>query len=228
MGQCCAPPFSLNGEEFINNLIHLKGFKLAFYDYSRLLNDIASIRTEQLVAKQHLEKKIISKLYDDHSIPQDQVKYIKAIFDHILTVLKPKNNIYEVLILFYPFIDHSNEKINEKLYSTFKYMTGGEITINQLEGLLWKYINFASIGITKALIQVCNQHDLTKAFSFTCAEIFTEEAISDLVKEIIQTAQKIVGNSSSATGSLDAFTAITTKYDLSSIEEIRKLLFKNF
>lgn len=227
MGQCCASPYSLNGEEFIDNLIHQKGFKLASYDYNRLLNEIASIRTEQLIVKKHLEKRINNKFYDN-SIPQGDLKYIQAILDHILTQLKPKNNIYEVVILFYPFIDHSGEKVNEKLYSTFKYMTGGEITINQLEGLLWKYINFASVGLTKALLQVSNLHDLAKAFSFTYSEIFTEDAINDLVKEIIETAQKVAGNCSSSIVPLEAFAAITKKWDLSSVVEIRKLLFKNF
>lgn len=225
--QCCAPPHYLMGEEFISKLIHQKGFILANYDYNRLLNELCTIRTEQQIAKKHLQERIIPRLYDK-SLPPEQLKYIEALMNYILSLLNQKNNIYEVLILFYPFINHSEEKIDEKFHSTFKYMLCTDVTVNQFEAVLWKYIHFSSQGVTSALLGVHSQPELNKAWNTTYNEIFTDEAITKFVKKIIAEIQTKIGGGDSTVIPLEAFSVICKKWDLSSLEGIRRYMIYNY
>lgn len=225
--QCCAAPHFVIGEDFISKIVHQKGFILANYDYNRLLNELCSIRTEQQIGKKYLQERIIPKFYDKN-LPLDQLKYIEALMNYILSQLKQKNNIYEVLILFYPFINHSEEQIDEKFHSTFKYMISTDVTVKHFEALLWKYIHFATNGVTSAFLGVNSQADLNKAWNTAYSDIFTDEAITKFVKEVIEEIKRKIGGGDSTVIPLEAFTVICKKWDLVTIEGIRRYLIMNY
>lgn len=227
MGQCCSNPHFIVGEEFILGLLRQKAFFLGTYDYTNFLNELCSIRTEQSITKKNLEQHLIPKLYDI-SISKDQSRYYECLMNYILNQVKASNNLYEVLILFYPFLNHTDEEIEENLYLTFKYIVGSNLTLEKFEEIILKYIHFSTKGITYAFWKDCPDNDLIKALDILNTEIFTDEAIKRFIKEVIDLIQRKGNIKKGDVLTFKAFELICKKWDLAQIDGIRNIFIAKF
>ena len=140
---CCGNSYNVIGEEFVKKVLKDESLKLRTYDYIRLLNSIADIRVQQEIFKVHIDEYLIPSYYKENANSEFQL-YVKSIFDYIMSQLKEKNNMYLVLMYFYVFINHENEKVNENLFSIFRYITQ-ILTVEDLKFWLTKYI-FIKLG----------------------------------------------------------------------------------
>ena len=107
MGSCCASNSALIGEEFIREILSDESLKLRKYSYMELLNEIVSKRVEQEIPKEHVKQFLFPEFYDEN-VSQSKDLYINSIFNLILNNLEEKNNMYLVILYFYPFINHNN------------------------------------------------------------------------------------------------------------------------
>ena len=121
MGQCCSNQHHVLGEEFVSHLLQNPSLKLRFFTYNKLLNEIVSKRVQQEIKKKHIDELLIPQFYDTTSKDNTAI-YYKNIFDYILTQLQEVNNMYIVILYFYPFINHEGEKCEETMYGIFQYI----------------------------------------------------------------------------------------------------------
>ena len=147
MGQCCGNQYHIMGEEFISRLLQDETFSLKDYDYNRLLNDIVSKRIQQEIHKKHIKDLLIPDFYKK---PSQFEKYYQSIFDYSLTTLEEKNNMYSVILLYYPFINHRDEKVEETMFGFFTYINV-KLTIKALEESLIRYVTYCTKGVTFAV-----------------------------------------------------------------------------
>ena len=116
--------------------------KLRKYSYMELLNEIVSKRVEQEIPKEHIKQFLIPEFYDAHKTESNDV-YINSIFNYILEQLGERNNMYLVLIYFYPFITHDQEKSPEHFFNTIRFITQShrlEISRENVRKWLFNYI----------------------------------------------------------------------------------------
>ena len=157
---CCGNSYNVIGEEFVKKVLKDESLKLKNYDYIRLLNSIADIRVQQEIFKVHIDEYLIPSYYKENENSEFQI-YVKSIFDYIMSQLKEKNNMYIVLMYFYVFINHENEKVNENLFSIFRYIAQ-ILTVEDLKFWLTKYITFCTKGITFTIWQKCNDTSISQ------------------------------------------------------------------
>ena len=102
MGICCNLGQHLTAESSLVQLLEGKAFKLHGMTYNDLLNAIVTNRVEQSIFKEHMKEHIIPEFYDENLAGENKI-YYDAIFDALINNLSEKNNMYVVILFFYPF-----------------------------------------------------------------------------------------------------------------------------
>ena len=222
MGSCCGNDLSIMGEDFILKLIHDPSLKLNQYDYTQLLSLIENKRINQEIYKIYIKDMIIPEFYDNKLIDPN-TKYLNSIFSYILTQFEEKNNLYSVILMFYPFINHENEIIEETLFNIFHSINKG-LTILDLENILFKYIAIFTQGLTYSVWKVCDEQDIANSLDDLNTNVYTDKQINILVKKMLDKLYRKSKTNLIITKEL--FIAMIRKYDISNIENIRGLFIK--
>ena len=210
---CCGNSYNVIGEEFVKKVLKDESLKLKNYDYIRLLNSIADIRVQQEIFKVHIDEYLIPSYYKENENSEFQI-YVKSIFDYIMSQLKEKNNMYIVLMYFYVFINHENEKVDENLFSIFRYIAQ-ILTVEDLKFWLTKYITFCTKGITFTIWQKCNDTSISQTLDELNTNVYSEQNIKKLVSHLLRNVEK---EGEKSVVKLEQFQEMCKNYDLSSYE----------
>ena len=216
----------MNGERFIRELLLSKALILREKDYMDLLNEVVSKRVKQDIPKYHVEKYIIPEIFKPKK-DTGNTTYLETIFSTILDNLNEKNNMYVVLLYFYPFIKHNKEKTYENFFHCLRFITqslGNEIKIEDLYYWLVKYISFCSKEITNAIRSKLPPSD---EISISLTELnktnYTNHNIMKFVNTLLE--EMTEGNNVDLI-TIDMFKKLFNKYDLSTIENVRDYLLQ--
>ena len=228
MGSCCVSNSSMLGEQFIREILSDESLKLRNYSYMELLNEIVSKRVEQEIPKEHVKQFLFPEFYDaNKSQYNSNDVYINSIFNYILEHLEEKNNMYLVLIFFYPFIKHDDEKKCEQLFNTIRFITQShklEISRENVRQWLFQYISFCSWGITYAVrIKMPPSDDLNKSIKILLSGTYSEDNLNDFLDKLMNAMSDGVPEENI---NLDMFKKMFEKYDISNIENIRDFLLE--
>ena len=226
MGSCCVADSSLIGEQFIRDILSDEAFKLRNYTYMELLNEIVSKRVEQEIPKEHVKQYLFPEFYDaDKSRFDSNDVYINSIFSYILDHLEEKNNMYLVLLYFYPFIKHEEDKKHETFFNTIRFITQShklEINREQVRQWIFQYISFCSWGITYAIrLKMPPSDDMNKSIKSLLKGAYSEDKLNDFLEKLINALTDGVLEESI---DLSLFKTMFEKYDISSVEKIRDFL----
>ena len=228
MGSCCVSYSSMLGEQFIREILSDESLKLRNYSYMELLNEIVSKRVEQEIPKEHVKQFLFPEFYDaNKSQYNSNDVYINSIFNYILEHLEEKNNMYLVLIFFYPFIKHDDEKKCEQLFNTIRFITQShklEISRENVRQWLFQYISFCTWGITYAVrIKMPPSDDLNKSIKMLLSGTYSEDNLNDFLDKLMNAMSDGVPEENI---NLDMFKKMFEKYDISNIENIRDFLLE--
>ena len=228
MGSCCVSNSSMLGEQFIREILSDESLKLRNYSYMELLNEIVSKRVEQEIPKEHVKQFLFPEFYDaNKSQYNSNDVYINSIFNYILEHLEEKNNMYLVLIFFYPFIKHDDEKKCEQLFNTIRFITQShklEISRENVRQWLFQYISFCTWGITYAVrIKMPPSDDLNKSIKMLLSRTYSEDNLNDFLDKLMNAMSDGVPEENI---NLDMFKKMFEKYDISNIENIRDFLLE--
>ena len=228
MGSCCVSNSSMLGEQFIREILSDESLKLRNYSYMELLNEIVSKRVEQEIPKEHVKQFLFPEFYDaSKSQYNSNDVYINSIFNYILEHLEEKNNMYLVLLFFYPFIKHDDEKKCEQLFNTIRFITQShklEISRENVRQWLFQYISFCSWGITYAVrIKMPPSDDLNKSIKILLSGTYSEDNLNDFLDKLMNAMSDGVPEENI---NLDMFKKMFEKYDISNIENIRDFLLE--
>ena len=226
MGSCCVSDSSLLGKQFIREILSDESFVLRNYTYMELLNEIVSKRVEQEIPKEHVKQFLFPEFYDaNKSQYNSNDVYINSIFNYILEHLEEKNNMYLVLLFFYPFIKHDEEKKHENFFNTIRFITQSpkmEINREQVRQWVFQYISFCSWGITYSIrIKMPPSDDLNKSIKSLLKGAYSEDKLNDFLDKLVNT---LTDGVLEETITLDMFKRMFEKYDISSVENIRDFL----
>ena len=227
MGSCCvATDSSLIGEQFIREILSDESLKLRNYSYMELLNEIVSKRVEQEIPKEHVKQYLFPEFYDGNKSEfESNDVYINSIFNYILNHLEEKNNMYLVLLYFFPFIKHEEEKKHEHFFNIIRFITQShksEINREQVRELLFQYISFCSWGITFAVrIKMPPSDDLNKSMKALLNGPYSEDNLNDFLEKLMNS---LTDGTPEETINIAMFKRIFETYDISNIENIRDYL----
>ena len=222
MGGCCSFNKNREAEDFVITQIKSPILKLNEYDYNKLLNEIVSKRVQQEIYKEHIEEYLLEEFYNTSS-PKNEKKYQKAILEHLISLLDKKNNMYVVMLIFYPFINHNNEKCDEVLYSMFNYVTG-RLTIEEFEIWLKKYFSWFTYEITKAVLNVCDELNIKNGLEELNISFYNDDAIKSVVDKMLSQYKENSQNPAKDLISKEQFKNIYQNYPFASVEQIRNLV----
>ena len=226
MGSCCVADSSLIGEQFIRDILSDEAFKLRNYTYMELLNEIVSKRVEQEIPKEHIKQFLIPEFFDADKTESNEV-YINSIFNYILEQLGERNNMYLVLIYFYPFITHDQEKSPEFFFNTIRFITQShrlEISRENVRKWLFNYILFCSWGITYAIRnKLPPSDDLNNSFTALLDGPYSENNLNKFLDRLMIA---LTGGKSEEIIELNMFKDMFQKYDISTIENVRDFLLE--
>ena len=230
MGSCCVSDSSLLEEQFIQEILSDESFKLRNYTYSELLNEIVSKRVEQEIPKEHVKQFLFPQFYDaDKSQYNSNDVYINSIFNYILEHLEEKNNMYLVLLYFFPFVKHEEDKKCENFFNTIRFISQSpkmEINREQVRQWIFQYISFCSWGITYAVrIKMPPSDDLNKSIKALLKGAYSEDNLNDFLDQLVNS---LTDGVLEETIDLDMFKRMFEKYDISSIEKVRDFLLAEY
>ena len=230
MGSCCVSDSSLLGEQFIREILSDESFKLRNYTYMELLNEIVSKRVEQEIPKEHVKQFLFPQFYDaDKSQYNSNDVYINSIFNYILEHLEEKNNMYLVLLYFFPFVKHEEDKKCENFFNTIRFISQSpkmEINREQVRQWIFQYISFCSWGITYAVrIKMPPSDDLNKSIKALLKGAYSEDNLNDFLDKLVNS---LTDGVLEETIDLDMFKRMFEKYDISSIEKVRDFLLGEY
>jgi len=230
MGSCCVSDSSLLGEQFIREILSDESFKLRNYTYMELLNEIVSKRVEQEIPKEHVKQFLFPQFYDaDKSQYNSNDVYINSIFNYILEHLEEKNNMYLVLLYFFPFVKHEEDKKCENFFNTIRFISQSpkmEINREQVRQWIFQYISFCSWGITYAVrIKMPPSDDLNKSIKALLKGAYSEDNLNDFLDKLVNS---LTDGVLEETIDLDMFKRMFEKYDISSIEKVRDFLLAEY
>ena len=225
MGSCCTNNNSnLIAEQFIRDILKDESLKLRNYSYMELLNEIVSKRVEQEIPKEHIKQFLIPEFYDSNKTESNGV-YIESIFNYILERLEERNNMYLVLIYFYPFIKNEQDKKYENFFNTIRFITQShrlEISRENVRKWLFNYILFCSWGITYAIrLKLPPSDDLKNSFSSLLNGPYSENKLNDFLDKLMKA---LTDGLSEDIINLKMFEKMFKKYDISSLENVRDYL----
>ena len=222
MGVCCSFNKNSEAEDFVITQIKSEVLKLNEFDYNKLLNEIVSKRVQQEIYKEHIEEYLLEEFYNT-SLPENEIKYQKAILEHLISLLNKKNNMYVVMLIFYPFINHTNENCDENLYSMFNY-AAGRLTIEEFEIWLKKYFNWFTFEITKADLNVCDDPIIKNGLEELNISFYNGDAIKNIVDKMLSEYKKNSQNPGKDLISKEQFKSIYQANPFASVEQIRNLV----
>ena len=224
MGSCCVSNSTLLGEQFIRDILSDESFKLRKFTYMELLNEIVSKRVEQEIPKEHVKQFLFPEFFDGDKSDSNEV-YINSIFNYILEHLEEKNNMYLVLLYFYPFINHENEDKADKFFSIIRFITQShkfEISRENVRQWLFQYISFCTWGVTYAIrIKMPPADDLNNSIKLLLKGSYSEDKLNNFLDKMMNTLTDRIPEE---VIKLDMFKKLFEKYDLSNIENIRDFL----
>jgi len=224
MGSCCVANSTLIGENFIRDILNDESLKLRNFSYMELLNEIVSKRVEQEIPKEHVKQFLLPEFYNEDKSDANEF-YINSIFNYIIEHLEEKNNMYLVLLYFYPFIKHENEEKHDKFFNTIRFITQShklEISRENVRQWLFQYISFCTWGITYAIrIKMPPADDLNNSIKLLLKETFSEDKLNNFLDKLMEA---LTDGVPVETITLDMFKKMFEKYDISSIENIRDFL----
>ena len=224
MGSCCASNSNLIAEQFVRDILKDESLKVRNYNYMELLNEIVSKRVEQEIPKEHIKQFLIPEFYDCNKTEINDI-YINAIFNYILENLEEKNNMYLVLLYFYPFIKHEEEKTYENFFKNIRFITQShrqEISRENVRKWLFNYISFCSWGITYAIkSKLPPSDDLNNSFSSLLNGPYSENNLNNLLETLMNV---LTGGKGEEIIDLDMFKRMFEQYDISTIENVRDFL----
>ena len=224
MGSCCASNSNLLAEQFIRDILKDESLKIRNYTYMELLNEIVSKRVEQEIPKEHIKQFLIPEFYDSDKTESNDV-YINSIFNYILENLEERNNMYLVLLFFYPFIKHEEEKTYENLFNTIRFITQShrqEVSRENVRKWLFNYISFCSWGITYAIrLNLPPSDDLNNSFSSLLNGPYSENNLNKLLDNLLNV---LTGGQAEEIIDLEMFKRMFEQYDISTIENVRDFL----
>ena len=226
MGSCCTNNSNLIAENFIREILKDESLKLRNYNYMELLNEIVSKRVEQEIPKDHIKQFLIPEFYDSNKTESNDV-YIESIFNYILEHLEERNNMYLVLIYFYPFIKHDQEKVHENFFNILRFITQShrlEISRENVRKWLFNYISFCSWGITYAIrIKLPPSDDLNNSFASLLNGPYSEDKLNYFLDNMMNALTNGMGEEII---NLEMFENMFKKYDISSVENVRDFLLE--
>ena len=222
MGVCCSFNKNSEAEDFVITQIKSEVLKLNEFDYNKLLNEIVSKRVQQEIYKEHIEEYLLEEFYNT-SLPENEIKYQKAILEHLISLLNKKNNMYVLMLIFYPFINHTNENCDENLYSMFNY-AAGRLTIEEFEIWLKKYFNWFTFEITKAVLNVCDDPIIKNGLEELNISFYNGDAIKNIVDKMLSEYKKNSQNPGKDLISKEQFKSIYQANPFASVEQIRNLV----
>ena len=224
MGSCCATNTNLIAEQFVRGILNDSSLRMRQYNYMELLNEIVSKRVEQEIPKDHIKQFLLPEFYDSNKTESNDV-YIDSIFNYILEHLEERNNMYLVLIYFYPFIKHKDEKIAENFFNIIRFITQShrrEISRDNVRKWLFNYISFCSWGITYAIrIKLPTSDDLSNSFSSLLNGPFSEDKLNQFLDRLINA---LTGGKEEEIIDLEMFKKMFETYDISTVENVREYL----
>ena len=224
MGSCCTNNSNLIAEQFIRDILKDESLKLRNYQYMELLNEIVSKRVEQEIPKEHVKQFLIPEFYDSNKTVSNDV-YIQSIFNYILEHLEERNNMYLVLIYFYPFIRHEQEKTHENFFNIIRFITQShrlEVSRENVRKWLFNYISFCSWGITYAIRKkLPPSDDLNNSFDLLLNGPYSENKLNDLLGKMMNA---LTDGLEEDIITLKMFEKMFKKYDISSVENVRDFL----
>ena len=224
MGSCCVTNTNLIAEQFVRGILNDSSLRMRQYNYMELLNEIVSKRVEQEIPKDHIKQFLLPEFYDSNKTESNDV-YIDSIFNYILEHLEERNNMYLVLIYFYPFIKHKDEKIAENFFNIIRFITQShrrEISRDNVRKWLFNYISFCSWGITYAIrIKLPTSDDLSNSFSSLLNGPFSEDKLNQFLDRLIKA---LTGGKEEEIIDLEMFKKMFETYDISTVENVREYL----
>ena len=224
MGSCCVANSTLIGEQFIRDILNDESFKLRKFTYMELLNEVVSKRVEQEIPKEHVKQFLLPEFYDVGQSDSNEV-YINSIFSYIMDHLNEKNNMYLVILYFYPFINHKDEKTYDKFFDTIRFITQShklEIGRENVRHWLFQYISFCSWGITYAIrTKMPPADDLNNSIKLLLKGPYSEDKLNNFLDKLMNALTD--GNPEEIINA-EMFKKMFEKYDISSIENIRDFL----
>ena len=224
MGSCSNTNSNLIAEQFVRDVLKDESLKIRNYNYMELLNEIVSKRVEQEIPKEHVKQFLIPEFYDSNKTESNDI-YISSIFNYILEQLQERNNMYLVLIFFFPFIKHEQEKSYENFFNTIRFITQShrlEISRENVRKWLFNYISFCSWGITYAIRdKLPTSDDLYNSFSSLLNGPYSENSLNKLLDILLNA---LSDGKPEDIIDLKMFKNMFTKYDISTIENVRDFL----
>ena len=226
MGSCCNSNRNLIAEQFVRDILKDESLKLRKYSYMELLNEIVSKRVEQEIPKEHIKQFLIPEFFDADKTESNEV-YINSIFNYILEQLGERNNMYLVLIYFYPFITHDQEKSPEHFFNTIRFITQShrlEISRENVRKWLFNYILFCSWGITYAIRnKLPPSDDLNNSFTALLDGPYSENNLNKFLDRLMVA---LTSGKSELIIELNMFKDMFQKYDISTVENVRDFLLE--
>ena len=132
---------------------------------------------------------------------------------------------YLVLLYFYPFIKHEQEKTYENFFNTIRFITQShrqEINKESVKKILFTYISFCSWGISFAVrLKLTNSDDLNNSFSSLLNGPYSETNLNKFLETLMNS---LTGGKDEEIINLDMFKKMFEQYDISTIENVRDFL----
>ena len=132
---------------------------------------------------------------------------------------------YLVLLYFYPFIKHEEDKKHETFFNTIRFITQShklEINREQVRQWIFQYISFCSWGITYAIrLKMPPSDDMNKSIKSLLKGAYSEDKLNDFLEKLINALTDGVLEESI---DQSMFKRMFEKYDISSVEKIRDFL----
>ena len=226
MGSCCVNENKYKGEDFVKLLLIAPNLKLRKINYTDLLNKIFDTRVEQLIPKKHIIQYVIPEFYEQNGNDINN-KFTQSIFDTIINKLEDNNNMYIVLLYFYPFINHTGEKSYQNFFKCVKFIVKtnkNEIPKEEIQKVLKKYITFCTRDITSAIYSKCNDSDKIKGSMFNLLnQVFTENNINIFLAKLMSL---LTDNDKNQNIKVEDFQKLFQEYDIASIEKVRSYLLR--
>lgn len=223
MGSCCQSNRTMIGEQFIRDILKDKSLLIRNYTYMELLNEVVSKRVEQEIPKAHVKQFLLPVFFDANKTESNDV-YINSIFEYIINHLEEKNNMYVVLIYFYPFIKHEKEKTAENFFNFIRFITHShkEISRENVRKWLFHYISFCTWGITSAIkSKLAPSDDMNSSFNSLLKGPYSEDSLYKFLDNLTKALSE---DPNTSAYNLEMFQKMFKKYDISYVENIRDYL----
>lgn len=220
--ECCVNS-SVSIEDQITTIFQSEKFYLKNFNQNKLLNKLVDVRINQEFYKKHIEEKIIPVFYEKKDNPYE--KYHTELFNHILFFLKEKNNMYDVILFFYPFIDHTDEDVAKTFYSFIKYIYG-QATLKNILDILLKYFKYLTREINNVIIVCAEDKKVSDYLKENNELIFNDQNISSFIAIKMFDILKKYGENEVVP--CEYFESVINRINLGNFSKVRHLFYNQF